>query len=168
MVLWGDHGWNLGEHGLWCKHCNFETSLHSPLIVRGPRIKAGARTNALTEYLDIYPSLCELCELPLPGHLQGKSFVPLMKNPDLPWKKAVFSRFHDGDSVKTDRYRYTEWRGKDGEMYARMLYDHFVDWVENVNISELPKNRQVVKRLSKILAQVRTTLRSTRAAGRLD
>ncbi|MBA7612980.1 Ulvan-active sulfatase [subsurface metagenome] len=154
VVLWGDHGWNLGEHGLWCKHCNFETSLHSPLIVRGPGVKAGTRTDALTEYLDIYPSHCELCELPLPGHLQGKSFVPLMKNPDLPWKKAVFSRFHDGDSVKTDRYRYTEWRGKDGEMYARMLYDHSVDWVENVNISELPKNRQVVKRLSKMLQQV--------------
>ncbi len=77
-----------------------------------------------------------------------------MKNPDLPWKKAVFSRFHDGDSVKTDRYRYAEWRRKDGRMYARMLYDHSVDWVENVNISELPKNRQVVKRLSKMLQQV--------------
>ena len=155
VVLWGDHGWNLGEHGLWCKHCNFETSLHSPLIVRGPGVKAGTRTNALTEYLDIYPSLCELCELPLPGHLQGKSFVPLMKNPDLPWKKAVFSRFHDGDSVKTDRYRYTEWRGKDGEMYARMLYDHSVDWVENVNISERPENKEVVKKMSKMIQGLR-------------
>ncbi|MDT8302577.1 MAG: sulfatase-like hydrolase/transferase, partial [Sedimentisphaerales bacterium] len=109
VVLWGDHGWNLGEHGLWCKHCNFETSLHSPLILRAPNIKAGSRTNALTEYLDIYPSLCELSNLPKPAHLQGKSFVPLLKNPNLPWKKAVFSRYFKGDSVKTDRYRYTQW-----------------------------------------------------------
>jgi arylsulfatase A-like enzyme len=155
VLLWGDHGWNLGEHGLWCKHCNFETSLHSPLIVCGPGIKAGTRTNALTEYLDIYPSLCELCELPLPGHLQGKSFVPLLKNPDLPWKKAVFSRFQDGDSVKTDRYRYTQWRDKDGKMYARMLYDHSLDPFENVNISEEPENQQLVQNLSKMLEEIR-------------
>ena len=151
VVLWGDHGWNLGEHGLWCKHCNFETSLHSPLIVRAPEIKAGSRTNALTEYLDIYPSLCELCELPLAGHLQGKSFVPLLKNPNLPWKKAVFSRYFRGDSVKTDRYRYTEWRDKKDKVYARMLYDHSIDLVENVNIYERPENKEVVKKLSKMI-----------------
>ncbi len=155
VVLWGDHGWNLGEHGLWCKHCNFETSLHSPLIVRAPGIKAGNRTNALTEYLDIYPSLCELCKLSLPGHLQGKSFVPLLKNPELPWKKAVFSRYFRGDSVKTDRYRYTEWRDKKDKVYARMLYDHSVDWVENVNISERLRSKALVRKLSKMLQGLR-------------
>jgi iduronate 2-sulfatase len=155
VILWGDHGWNLGEHGLWCKHCNFETSLHSPLIVRGPGIKAGVKTNALTEYLDIYPSLCELCDLPLPGHLQGRSFMPLLSNPNLPWKEAVFSRYIRGDSVKTDRYRYTEWRRKDGKIYARMLYDHSIDLVENVNISELPENKEVVSKLSNMLEKVR-------------
>jgi iduronate 2-sulfatase len=155
VVLWGDHGWNLGEHGLWCKHCNFETSLHSPLIVRAPGIKAGARTNALAEYLDIYPSLCELCNLSLPGHLQGKSFVPLLKNPNLPWKEAVFSRYFRGDSVKTGRYRYTEWRDKKDKVYARMLYDHSVDWVENVNISERPENKEVVRKMSRMIRGLR-------------
>jgi len=155
VVLWGDHGWQLGEHGLWCKHCNFETSLHSPLILRAPGVKVGIRTNALTEYLDIYPSLCELCNLPLPAHLEGKSFVPLMKDANLAWKKAVFSRYYNGDSVKTDQYRYTEWRRKDGKLYARMLYDHFVDRAENVNISERPENRKVVWRLSKMLETIR-------------
>jgi len=154
IVLWGDHGWNLGEHGLWCKHCNFETSLHSPLIVTAPGIAGGRQSNAMTEYLDIYPSLCELCDLPLPGHLQGKSFVPLLKNPRLSWKKAVFSRYFAGDSVKTDRYRYTQWRRKDGAVYARMLYDHKVDPVENVNISELPENEQLVRQMSKMLEEV--------------
>ncbi len=155
VILWGDHGWNLGEHGLWCKHCNFETSLHSPLIVRAPQIKAGSRTNALTEYLDIYPSLCELCKLPLPAHLQGKSFVPLLKNPNLPWKKAVFSRYFRGDSVKTDRHRYTQWRDRKNKVYARMLYDHSVDLVENVNISERPENKDIVKQMSRMIQELR-------------
>jgi len=155
VVLWGDHGWNLGEHGLWCKHCNFETSLHSPLIVTAPGIKGGQKTNALTEYLDIYPSLCQLCNLPLPSHLEGKSFVPLMKKPNRLWKKAVFSRYYNGDSVKTDQYRYTEWRRKDGKVYARMLYDHNVDWVENINISERPENKELVKKLSRMLQEIK-------------
>jgi len=155
VVLWGDHGWNLGEHGLWCKHCNFETSLHSPLIVRAPHIKAGSRTNALTEYLDIYPSLCELSNLPLPAHLQGKSFVPLLKNPNLPWKKAVFSRYFKGDSVKTDRYRYTQWRDRNNKVYAQMLYDHSIDLVENVNISEKPENKEIVKKMSKMIQEIK-------------
>jgi len=155
VILWGDHGWNLGEHGLWCKHCNFETSLHSPLIVRVPRIEGGVRTNALTEYLDIYPSLCELCGLERPGHLQGRSFAPLLKKPDMPWKEAVYSRYFNGDSVKTDRYRYTQWRRKDGRIYARMLYDHKLDPVENVNIAERPQNRQLIKELSGMLDELR-------------
>ena len=155
VVLWGDHGWNLGEHGLWCKHCNFETSLHSPLIVTAPGIKGSVTSNALTEYIDIYPSLSQLCNLPLPAHLHGKSFVPLLSNPNLPWKQAVFSRYFNGDSVKTDRYRYTEWRRKDGRTYARMLYDHKTDPHENVNMSELPQNKALVEKLSKMLEKVR-------------
>lgn len=159
VVLWGDHGWQLGEHGLWCKHCNFETSLHSPLIVKAPWIKGGGKTNALTEFVDIFPSLCDLCGLPVPGHLEGTSFVPLMKNPDRLWKKAAFSRYIKGDSIRTDRYRYTEWTKDESvpgaplklTQYARMLYDHNLDPHENVNISELQENRELVTQLSKML-----------------
>lgn len=151
IILWGDHGWNLREHGLWCKHCNFKTSLQAPILVRAPGMKEGIQTDALTEFVDIYPSLCELCELPLPEHLDGKSFVPLMKNPDQEWKKAVFSRYYAGDSVKTDRYLYTEWRDKKGDVYARMLYDHKNDPKENVNIAENPENKALVSRLSNLL-----------------
>lgn len=151
VVLWGDHGWNLGEHGLWCKHCNFDTSLHSPLIVSAPGIAGGTKTNALAEFVDIYPSLCELCDLPVPGHLEGASFVPLMEDPDRPWKKAAFSRFYAGDSVKTDRYRYTEWRGKNGKVYARMLYDHETDPMENVNIAEYTEHKNRVAQMSAMI-----------------
>jgi iduronate 2-sulfatase len=153
VVLWGDHGWNLGEHGLWCKHCNFETSLHSPLILSAPRMGKGKRTNALTEFVDIYPSLCDLCGLPVPSLVEGTSLVPLMKKPDRPWKEAAFSRYQGGDSVKTDRHRYTEWRDKQGKMFARMLYDHHVDLAENVNTAERPENRQLVAELRRMLRE---------------
>ena len=159
VVLWGDHGWQLGEHGLWCKHCNFETSLHSPMLVSAPGIGAGKSTDALTEFVDIYPSLCELCDLPVPEFLQGTSFVPLMEHPGTTWKKAAFSRYHNGDSIRTNRYRYTEWRREitkvtympEIESYASMLYDHRTDPMENVNIAELPENRELAGRLSKML-----------------
>ncbi len=153
VILWGDHGWNLGEHGLWCKHCNFETSLHSPLFVSAPGFQKGTRTRALSEFVDIYPSLCELCDLPRPGHLQGTSFVPLMKEPERAWKKAAFSRYFNGDSIRTDRFRYTEWKRKNGDTYAQMLYDHQTDPAENINIVELPENQPLVERFSKMLAQ---------------
>ncbi|MBN2000161.1 sulfatase, partial [candidate division KSB1 bacterium] len=81
VILWGDHGWQLGEHGMWCKHCNFETSVHVPLIIRVPGFKPGQRSDHLVEFVDIYPSLCQLAGLPLPPHLEGTSFVPLLKDP---------------------------------------------------------------------------------------
>jgi arylsulfatase A-like enzyme len=155
VVLWGDHGWNLREHGLWCKHCNFETSLHSPLIVSVPGMNCGKETDALVEYLDMYPSLCQLANLPVPNHLHGRSFVPLLKNPNIKWKEAVFSRWIDGDSVKTEGYRYTEWRNKEGKIYARMLYDHKADPGENINIAEKAENAGIVKKLSNMLLNIR-------------
>lgn len=155
VVLWGDHGWNLGEHTLWCKHCHFQTSLRAPLIVRVPGLKGGVKTDGLTEFVDIYPSLCELAGLPAPKHIEGRSFVPLMKDPKRPWKDAVYSRFHRGESVRTDRYCYTEWIGKNGKMDARMLYDQKLDPDENVNIAERPENAELVKKLSARLHQFR-------------
>ncbi|MHC4517469.1 MAG: sulfatase/phosphatase domain-containing protein, partial [Planctomycetota bacterium] len=155
VVLWGDHGWNLGEHTLWCKHCHFQTSLRAPLIVRAPGLKGGVKTDALTEFVDIYPTLCELAGLPVPGHIEGRSFGPLMKEPQRPWKEAIYSRFHKGDSVRTERYCYTEWTGNDGKMYARMLYDQKLDPDENTNISERPENAELVGRLSEELHKFR-------------
>ncbi len=150
VVLWGDHGWNLGEHGLWCKHCNFETSLRAPLLIKVPGIAGGKKTNALTEFVDIYPSLCELAGLSVPHHLQGMSFVPLLSNPDQPWKQHVFSKWLNGFSVKNDRYRYTEWSRKDSTItqYARMLYDHENDSLENHNVAEVPQNQELMHELS--------------------
>jgi arylsulfatase A-like enzyme len=148
VVLWGDHGWNLGEHTLWCKHCCFETSMHAPLIVKAPGIEGSKKTSGLTEFIDIYPSLCELARLPLPEHHQGRSFVPLMKNPDQQWKATAIGRFRNGDTIRTDQYRFTEYTGAKGNFLARMLYDHDADPDEDVNVSEKGDNKQTVESLS--------------------
>ncbi len=102
VVVWGDHGWNLGEHGLWCKHCNFETSVHSPLIISAPNQGAPGRpTTALCEFVDIYPTLCDICGLSLPPHLEGTSLKPLMDDPGRPWKPAAFSQYPRGKVMAT-------------------------------------------------------------------
>jgi len=153
VVLWGDHGWQLGEHGLWCKHCNFQTSLRAPLIIMTPGKGKGLKTSRLTEFVDIYPTLCDLANLDLPHSLEGTSLLPLMRDPNRPWKKAIFSRWQTGDSVRTERYLYTEWKTSTGNLYSRMLYDHLKDPEENVNIAEKRKNQGLVKELSDLLQQ---------------
>ena len=101
VVLWGDHGWNLGEHTLWCKHSCYETSMQIPLIVRAPGIKCGQRRSDLIESIDLYPSLCELAGLPFPEHLQGQSFATLMKSSEAEWKSAAVGRYRNGDTIRT-------------------------------------------------------------------
>ncbi|WP_206610072.1 sulfatase [Maribellus luteus] len=148
VILWGDHGWHLGEHDLWCKHCNFEKVLHTPLILKAPGKGNGQRTEALVEYVDIYPTLCELAGLEKPFHLQGRSMVPLLDNPELPWKEEVYSRWIDGETVITQTHTYTEWFRKGEEKgYTRMLYNLVADPEETVNISEKQENKELVTEL---------------------
>jgi arylsulfatase A-like enzyme len=155
VVLWGDHGWKLGEHGAWCKHTNFENDTHAPLICCVPGQKAAGRhTQALVEFVDIYPSLCELAGLPLPSDLEGTSFAPLLDAPEQPWKKAAFSQYPRGGgvmgySMRTDRYRLTRWLNRNGTEVARELYDHQNDPQENVNVADRPENKAVVEELTK-------------------
>jgi iduronate 2-sulfatase len=93
VVLWGDHGWQLGEHDLWGKVVNFETSARSPLIIAAPgRNGNGRQATGLVEFVDIYPTLCDLARLPLPAHLQGTSAAPLLDAPDRSWKQAAFTQ----------------------------------------------------------------------------
>jgi len=161
IVLWGDHGWQLGEHGLWCKHTNFETSAHAPLIISVPGQKtAGAKTDALVEFVDIFPSLCDLSGVALPDGLEGTSFRPLVDRPNRPWKRAAFSQYPRGVrgvgramgySARTDRYRFTEWSAPGKDFRALELYDHKVDPDENVNVAGKPENAGLVRELTDVL-----------------
>lgn len=163
IVLWGDHGWQLGEHGLWCKHTNYEISTRAPLIVSTPDQKsAGKRTDALVELVDLYPTLAELCELPLPEGLEGTSFKLLIENPQRAWKLAAFSQYprnvpgrgrSTGYAIRTERYRLVGWRVEGKDSYEYELYDHRNDPAENVNIAKRPEHAATVKRLTALLSE---------------
>ncbi len=158
VVLWGDHGWKLGEHDAWCKHSNSENDTNAPLLLAAPGMKqTGVRTNALVEFVDIYPTLCELAGLPLPSHLEGTSFKPVLEDPKRTWKPAAFSQYPRsssgqslmGYSMRTDRYRFTAWvdRRDHEKVNAIELYDHEKDPQENTNLANRPENAALVKQL---------------------
>ena len=159
VVLWGDHGWHLGEHSLWCKHCNFDRVMNAPLFVSAPGYSKGVKTNSITEFIDIYPSLCELCDLPLPEHLDGTSFVPVLENPAKSVKDYAYIRYHKGESVVSENYNYTEWFNyKSGNVDANMLYDLKKDPKENTNVSESNQYNSTVKKMSGLLSNMRKQL----------
>ncbi len=159
IVIWSDHGYQLGEHGMWCKHTNFETSTKVPLIIADPRSKAGGEaSDARVELVDLFPTLADLCGLPKPDHLEGESLATLVSDPDA-WNDqdtAAFSQFYRGGnrglSIRTGRFRYTEWRAmKTGKLSARELYDHQNDPLENTNVAEQVEYRASITTLSKRL-----------------
>lgn len=147
VILWGDHGWQLGEHGMWNKHSCFETSMHAPLILAAPMfadIRGGSRVAALTEFIDVYPTLCELTGLPVPDHVQGTGLMPWLKDPSRPGKPFAIGRFQAGDTIRTDQFRFTEYTAPNGSLRGRMLYDHRRDPGENVNVAE-DRDRDAVR-----------------------
>jgi iduronate 2-sulfatase len=170
IILWGDHGYKLGEHDAWCKHSNVEDDVRVPLLLSVPGMKnAGGRTDGLVEFVDIYPTLADLAGLPLPDHLEGTSFKPLLENPGRKWKPAAFSQYPRGKtgvmgySMRTDRYRLTLWVDlKDPSIVrATELYDHETDPQENTNIAGDPAQAAVVEKLT---AQLRLGWRGAKMA----
>ncbi len=148
VILWGDHGWNLREHGLWCKHCNYETSLHTPLILKVPGTRQVPNSGEIVEYVDIYPSLCELAGLELPDHLQGNSFRELLFNQEASSDGVAICQWYAGITTIRENWFYTEWVDDSDSSFARMLYDHRVDPDENFNISEDPIHAETLDALS--------------------
>ncbi len=150
VVLWGDHGWHLGDHGQWCKHTNYEEAAHIPFVVVAPGVtQPGTRTRALVESVDLYPTLAELAGLPTPSgaqRLDGRSFVATLRNPQAPTKEAVFHsypRTRPGDgpvigrAVRTARYRLVEWKrpGQPAASADVELYDYVADPLETKNLA---------------------------------
>ncbi len=139
VVLWGDHGWHLGDHGQWCKHTNFERATRLPLMIKVPWMPGASQIDALTESIDIYPTLLDLCGLPHPPQLEGDSLVPILEAPESAGDADALSQYprsgNMGYSMRTDRYRYTEWRVENSSILVdRELYDHVLDPLEDTNV----------------------------------
>ncbi|MEM9281813.1 MAG: sulfatase [Verrucomicrobiota bacterium] len=169
ICLWGDHGFHLGEQGIWTKANNYELSTRVPLIVADPSQDSGGDvTNALVELVDVYPTLVDLSGLSIPYGLEGISFAPLMKDPERTWKTAAFSQYpraktgnrHEGRgdlmgyAVRTDRYRYVEWQdSRSGEVVAQELYDQDEDPGEAFNRASDPELAQALEEHRKIMEE---------------
>ncbi|MEI6139152.1 MAG: sulfatase [Mariniphaga sp.] len=160
IVLWGDHGWHLGDHNLWCKHTNFEQATHAPLLISAPGIQP-SKTKSPSEFIDIFPTLCDLTGVKIPVHLDGKSLVPMMKDSKVSVKEFSVSQYprpanklenarlgwSDGEfmgySIRTAKYRYTIWLKDTFRSYkpyskdlvvASELYDYEKDPNETKNV----------------------------------
>jgi iduronate 2-sulfatase len=172
VVVWGDHGWKLGEHGSFCKQTNYNIDTRVPVIVRVPELsqRAGQTVDRLVELVDLYPTLCDLAGIDTPANMEGTSFKPLLEDPERPWKTAVFSQFHQrpkvtldgnrymGYSIVTERYHLVEWHTWDdttktaGEkVVGRELYDNLADPQENTNLAGLPESAGLVAELTQKL-----------------
>jgi len=172
IVLWGDHGWHLGDHDLWQKHTNFEQATRSPLLIAAPGYKSGA-TTSLSEHVDIFPTICDLAGLSIPSQLDGKSLLPIMKDKNDTVKHFAVSQYPRnlskleqselgyengklmGYAFRTDKYRYVVWihdfTSKDpfnaDKIYAKELYDYTNDPLEKVNVIDNPAYIGVAKDL---------------------
>lgn len=145
VVLWGDHGWHLGEHAVWGKHTLFEESLLAPLVIRTPGMKkAGAKTDAIVETVDIYPTLCELAGVTIPGELSGTSLVKYLENPSEEGGMAL-SYQGNAETIRSDSFRLIRHNGKNGDDKFE-LYDHSGKGGETENIAD--QKPEVVTRLS--------------------
>jgi len=143
IVLWGDHGWHLGDHGMWCKHTNYEEAARIPLIVVAPGLKRGVKTRSLVETVDIYPTLCELAGVPMAAtqKIEGISFVPVLKDPAAKSRDSIIHvyprRDMIGRAIRTERYRLIEWKkpGAPAATAVFELYDYDRDPLETTNLA---------------------------------
>ncbi len=167
IVFWSDHGLHIGEHGLMRKTTAFEIDAGVPLIIATPDHEPGKRSNAMVELLDLYPTLADLCDLETPKGIEGASLVPLLNDPNgivkpVALTQAVrpnYLRGKDpesmGYSIRTERFRYTEWREfKTGHVIARELYDHQTDPGENENVIGEKVYGTYIARLRELIEEV--------------
>jgi arylsulfatase A-like enzyme len=169
VVLWGDHGWHLGDHNLWCKHSNFEEATHAPLFISGPGIKSN-KTKSFSEHVDVFPTICDLAGVPIPAQLQGKSLKPVMINPESTVKEYAVSQYPRssaaeesdrlgyadanvmGYSIRDKQYRYTIWMRNSfrstmpfnpASVIGDELYDYKADPLEKHNAAK-DKNYEAI------------------------
>ena len=171
ICFWGDHGYHLGEHGHWGKLTNYEDAARSPLIITAPGISGDRRVTAITEFLDLYPTLCELAGLPVPAHVEGKSLVPLLRGDDVALHQAAVTQVIRGRgknatmgwSLRTPHHRYIEWRPVDlsddkpvfsGDVGSVELYDYESDPREEKNVAKDSRYVSVLQQHQAIFDQL--------------
>lgn len=154
VVLWGDHGWHLGDQLVWGKHTIFERAVNSALIVRVPGLTKGNKVQKIVSSVDIYPTLMELCGVEMNYETDGKSFVPLLKNPLSSWEEASFSYFKNGISLRTGRYRLTKYFRTQQPVIE--LYDHETDPYETKNVAA--EKPEIIESLMPLLEKGNTGL----------
>ena len=164
IVIWGDHGWHLGDHGLWNKHSNFEQATRSPLVIFDPRVNKRIQIKSPTEFVDIFPTLCAATGLKIPENLDGKNLMPLIEGEQISIKPFAVSQWTSakktGYSFRTDRYRYTVWlNGKkstdpvfEEDIFAEELYDYRTDPAETINLAGEKQSVNLIKRFQKLAA----------------
>tara|TARA_R110002049_G_scaffold72490_2_gene187116 strand:+ start:134304 stop:135839 length:1536 start_codon:yes stop_codon:yes gene_type:complete len=159
VMLFADHGWHLGEHSAWGKMTNFEIATRVPLMISAPDL-AAARTQSIAELVDLYPTLCELCSVPAPSHLEGESLVDSLRNPGVVTDShamSQYTRFRDrymGRAVRTSDYRYVAWfDSSSNEIVARELYDHRTDPSETQNLAGEPDYNIIRTELERMLTR---------------
>lgn len=156
VVVWGDHGFHLGEHNFWSKHNTLDHSTRVPLIIRlpesmRPQAQAGVKTGAMVESVDIFPTLCGLAGLDVPKTVQGRAFTPLFNDSDAGHRPSIYTRRGNGDTVITDGYAYTRYTDRHGKITGRMLFDHLNDRAENNNLANDPAYNDQLKKLDDLL-----------------
>jgi len=167
VVLWGDHGWHLGDHGMFCKHTNYEQAVRSPLVISvgqgAGSVERGTKTESPSEFVDIFPTLCELAGLPIPENVEGLSLVSILEDPKAMVHEAALEQYPRnnklmGYSLRDKRYRYIKWVEMDyyggerfGPMDANELYDYEKDPLESVNLAANPEYKDVVANFERIL-----------------
>ena len=169
IVFWSDHGLHIGEHGLMRKITAFELDARVPMIIVTPGHQGGQRTDTLVELLDLYPTLADLCGLQAPEELEGVSLAALLDDPSPNVKPVALTQTPRpnylrrklpkimGYSIRTERFRYTEWREfKTGEVPACELYDHQHDPQETVNVAG---NDKYAHNIARLTGQLQTVLR---------
>ncbi len=157
IFILGDNGWNLGEHNFIGKHNLMKTSTQIPLIVHIPWLKRG-ETFSIVELVDIYPTLCDLCNIPTPkNQLHGKSFISILENPKTKTKKYAFIQWEEGYCIMDNRYNYAEWQ-KSNHKKTIMIFDHNRDPQENKNSSTKFRYKRTIKKLSKRIVRIKEIL----------
>jgi len=160
IIVWGDHGWHLGDHGMWNKHTNFEQATRSPMIIVDPSIGKTIKVDSPTEFVDIYPTLCDLAGISAPKNLAGVSLRPLIDGSEKKVKEYAISEMTRGKKIgytlRNDRYRYTAWVGdnpietkklSENKIVGEEFYDYDIDPLEKNNAINYPEYQNIIDKM---------------------